>query len=189
MANFDRLKNVYNNHKYGILPIKTGMFLEIHEKVWEVDTKRILRFKGLVIKVRKPSHPDGTFTIRGEAARMTVEKIYPLSFPNFDKVLLMDDYKIRRSKLYYIRTKVGKDARFKSVIEHGKKGTDLLELIKQDTPVEVKEESKIEDVPVVEEKVEEVVVEPKVEEIKEEEKVEEKVEEVKTEETKEEDKE
>jgi len=69
---------------------------------------------------------------------MTVEKIYPLSFPNFDKVLLIDDYKIRRSKLYYIRTKVGKDARFKSIIEQGKKWTDLLALIKQDI-VETKE--------------------------------------------------
>ena len=138
MANFERLKNVYNSNKYGILPITPGMILEIHENVWEGDTKRILKFKGLVIKVKKANHPDGTFTIRGDAARMTVEKIYPLSFPNFDKVLLIDDYKIRRSKLYYIRTKVGKDARFKSIIEQGKKWTDLLALIKQDI-VETKE--------------------------------------------------
>ena len=169
MANFDRLKNVYNNNKYGILPITPGMILEIHENVWEGDTKRVLKFKGLVIKVKKANHPDGTFTIRGDAARMTVEKIYPLSFPNFDKVLLMDDYKIRRSKLYYIRTKVGKDARFKSVIEHGKKGTDLLDLIKQDA-VEAKETvvEKVEEV-----KKEVVVEEKKVEEVKAEEKKEE----------------
>ena len=151
MANFERLKNVYNQNKYGILPITPGMILEIHENVWEGDNKRILKFKWLVIKVKKANHPDGTFTIRGDAARMTVEKIYPLSFPNFEKVLLMDDYKIRRSKLYYIRTKVGKDARFKSIIEHGKKGTDLLDLIKKDVVEEVKivepksEEPKIEE--------------------------------------------
>jgi len=125
-----------------------------------------LKFKGLVIKVKKANHPDGTFTIRGDAARMTVEKIYPLSFPNFDKVLLMDNYKIRRSKLYYIRTKVGKDARFKSVIEHGKKGTDLLDLIKKDAVAEVKETvvEKVEEVKTEEVKAEE----PKVEENKEE---------------------
>ena len=154
MANFERLKNVYNSSKYGILPITPGMVLEIHENVWEGDTKRILKFKGLVIKVKNSNQPDGTFTIRGEAARMTVEKIYPLSFPHFDKVLLMDNYKIRRSKLYYIRTKVGKDARFKSVIEHGKKGTDLLELIKQDAVAEVKETA-VEKVKAEEPKVEE----------------------------------
>ena len=189
MANFERLKTVYNSKKYGILPIKSGMLLEIHENVWEGDTKRVLRFKWLVIKVKKPNHPDWTFTIRGEAARMTVEKIYPLSFPNFDKVLLMDDYKIRRSKLYYIRTKVWKDARFKSVIEHGKKGTDLLALIRGDEKsaeiIEPKEE-KIEEAK-VEETVEAVKEEEKtevVEEVKEETKIEE-TEEPKSEETKE----
>jgi hypothetical protein len=31
--NFDRLKAVYDNNKYGILPIVPGMVLEIHEKV------------------------------------------------------------------------------------------------------------------------------------------------------------
>ena len=167
MANFERLKNVYNNNKYGILPITPGMVLEIHENVWEGDTKRVLKFKGLVIKVKKANHPDGTFTIRGDAARMTVEKIYPLSFPNFDKVLLMDDYKIRRSKLYYIRTKVGKDARFKSVIEHGKKWTDLLDLIKQDE-VEIKEIKKQEVVEETKIGKKEVKEEIKKEEVKEE---------------------
>ena len=88
--------------------------------------KRIWKFKWLVIKV-KPNHPDGTFTIRGEVARMTIEKIYPLSFPNFEKVILLDDYKIRRSKLYYIRDKVGKDARFKSEIDASMRWVDLLE--------------------------------------------------------------
>ncbi len=132
MSNFDRLKNVYSKNKYPILPIKTGMFLEIHENMWEWDTKRVIRFKGLVIKVKKPNHPDGTFTVRWEAARMTIEKIYPLSFPNFSKLTLLDDYKIRRSKLYYIRTKIWRDAKFKSVAEQGKKGIDLLALARNE---------------------------------------------------------
>jgi large subunit ribosomal protein L19 len=117
---------------------------------------------------------------------MVVEKIYPLSFPNFAKVLLMDDYKIRRSKLYYIRTKVGKDARFKSVIENAKRGTDLLDLIKSD--IDKKEEVNIEENKVKEKveenKAEEKVEENKVEEKVEENKVEEKVEENKVEEDK-----
>ncbi|MCK9467057.1 MAG: 50S ribosomal protein L19 [Candidatus Absconditabacterales bacterium] len=125
--NYDRLKNIHQKHSKYILPIKPGMFLEIHENVGEGDTKRIWKFKGLVIKVKKPNHSDGTFTIRGEVARMTIEKIYPLSFPNFEKVILLDDYKIRRSKLYYIRDKVGKDARFKSLISAENRGMDLLE--------------------------------------------------------------
>lgn len=153
--NYNRLKNIHNKNQTPILPVRPGMFLEIHEIVWEWDTRRIWKFKWLVIKVKNPNQPDGTFTIRGEVARMTIEKIYPLSFPNFDKVLLLDDYKIRRSKLYYIREKIGKDARFKSIIESSKRNTNLLDLIKKpEAPkTEEKKEAK------VEEKVEENVQE------------------------------
>lgn len=158
---YNRLKNIYDKNQNIILPVKPGMFLEIHEIVWEWDTKRIWKFKWLVIKVKNPNQPDGTFTIRGEAARMTIEKIYPLSFPNFDKVILLDDYKIRRSKLYYIREKIWKDARFKSIIESERRWTDLLALVKKDQKAPVVEETPVvEEKPVIEEKVEEPKAEP-----------------------------
>ncbi len=148
--NYDRLKNIHQKHSKYILPIKPGMFLEIHENVWEWDTKRIWKFKWLVIKVKKPNHPDGTFTIRGEVARMTIEKIYPLSFPNFEKVILLDDYKIRRSKLYYIRDKVGKDARFKSEIDASMRWVDLLEWLqpKKEEKVDVEVNTEAVETPV-----------------------------------------
>ena len=129
--NYNRLKAIHDKNQTPILPVRPWMFLEIHEIVWDWDSKRIWKFKGLVIKVKNPNQPDWTFTIRGEAARMQIEKIYPLSFPNFDKVLLVDDYKIRRSKLYYIREKIWKDARFKSIIESSKRNTNLLDLAKK----------------------------------------------------------
>lgn len=108
------------------------MQLELHEHVGEDNNKRIWRFKGLVIKVKKKNHADGTFTIRGKAAGHTIEKVYPLSFPNFEKVLLTDLYKVRRSKLYYVRDKVGKDARMKSLLTNAEKGVDLLTLAKEE---------------------------------------------------------
>jgi large subunit ribosomal protein L19 len=80
----------------------------------------------LVIRTRKPSHSDGTFTIRGTAAGQTIEKVYPFSFQNFAKVTVLDEYKIRRSKLYYIREKVGKDAKFKSIMTQQNKDRNLL---------------------------------------------------------------
>ena len=123
--NFDRLKNFYDNNGSKILDIQPGMHIEIHEK--DVETNRIWRFKCLVIKVKKPSHADGTFTVRGMVAGVEVEKIYPLSFNNFDKIILLDEYHIRRAKLYYIRDKVGKDARFKSKITAEKRDINLLD--------------------------------------------------------------
>ena len=123
--NFDRLKDFYDNNGAKILDIKPGMYIEIHEK--DVETNRIWRFKCLVIKVKKPSHADGSFTVRGMVAGVEVEKIYPLSFNNFDKIVLLDEYQIRRAKLYYIRDKVGKDARFKSKITAEKRDINLLD--------------------------------------------------------------
>lgn len=117
-----RLQELYQQKGYKTLAIKPGLYLELREKLGD----RIWRFKGLVIKVQKPSHPDGTFTIRGVAAGHTIEKVYPLSFPKFEKVIVLDEYKIRRSKLYYIREKVGKSAKFKSLLTADKKDKNLL---------------------------------------------------------------
>jgi large subunit ribosomal protein L19 len=124
--NYERLKSVYDKNGVVILPVKEGMYLEIHEKVGEGTTERIWRFKGLVIKTKKLNHPDGTFTIRGTASGITVEKIYPLSFNKFEKVLLLDEYKVRKSKLYYMRGKIGKDARLKSKITPERRDTNLV---------------------------------------------------------------
>ena len=123
--NFDRLKHFYDKNGSKILDIKPGMNIEIHEK--DTETNRIWRFKCLVIKVKKPNHADGTFTVRGMVAGVEVEKIYPLSFNKFDKIILLDEYQIRRAKLYYIRDKVGKDARFKSKITAEKRDINLLD--------------------------------------------------------------
>lgn len=123
--NFERLKHFYDNNGCKILDIKPGIYIEIHEK--DVETNRIWRFKCLVIKVKKPSHADGSFTVRGMVAGVEIEKIYPLSFNNFDKIVLLDEYKVRRAKLYYIREKVGKDARFKSKITAENRDINLLD--------------------------------------------------------------
>lgn len=123
--NFERLKHFYDNNGSKILDIKPGIYIEIHEK--DVETNRIWRFKCLVIKVKKPSHADGSFTVRGMVAGVEIEKIYPLSFNNFDKIILLDEYKVRRAKLYYIREKVGKDARFKSKITAEHRDINLLD--------------------------------------------------------------
>jgi large subunit ribosomal protein L19 len=124
--NFDRIKTLQEQHNVSLLDVQPGMYLEIHEKIGEGDSNRVWRFKGLVIKVKKPQNADGSFTIRGTVAGVDVEKIYPLSFTKFDKVTLLDDYKIKRSKLYYIREKIGKDARMKSKISSDKRNTSIL---------------------------------------------------------------
>ncbi len=159
------MKKIHTSKKHYVLPIKSGMSLEVHEKVGDWDNTRLWKFKGLVIKVNRPQSPDGTFTMRGTVARMTIEKIYPLSFQHFDKVLLMDEYRTRRAKLYYMRDKVGKGAKMKSIISSDRKELDLLKVSQEEIEkafVEIQaaeeaiktEEKKVETVEIQEEKVE-----------------------------------
>ena len=123
--NFARLKSIYDLKWYQIMDVKPGQYLEIFEKVWEWQNQRIWKFKWLVINVKKPNNIDGAFTIRWKTSWITIEKIYPLSFPNFEKVELLDEYKIRRAKLYYLREKIWKDARMKSKIVASNRWKDL----------------------------------------------------------------
>ena len=146
--NYERLQSVYSKNGYPILPVRTGMLIEVHEKVWEGSTERIWKFRGLVIKTKKENHPDGTFTMRWTCSGVTVEKIYPFSFNKFEKVLLLDEYKVRKSKLYYMRDKIWKDARLKSIISAENRDSDLLKKLK------TFEAPKVEEKEVKEEKVE-----------------------------------
>ena len=114
--NYSIIKAIGQQKEYKLLDVKPWMFLEIQEKIWDWNNARIWRFKWLVLKVRKPNNFDGSFTIRGESSGVKIEKIYPLSYTKFEKVEVIDEYKIRRAKLYYMRDKVGKSAKMKSAL-------------------------------------------------------------------------
>ncbi|MBS8121984.1 50S ribosomal protein L19 [Candidatus Vampirococcus lugosii] len=124
--NFDRLKKISEESGYSNLNLKPGQYIELSEQIGEGTNKRIWKFKGVILKVKRKGLHDGTFTIRGKSTGNTIEKIYPLSYTGFQKVVVLDQYKVRRSKLYYLRNKIGKQAKLKS-ISPSNKGVNLLE--------------------------------------------------------------
>jgi large subunit ribosomal protein L19 len=126
--NFSRLQAVYNSFGMKTIQVKTGQLLEIHETIGEGDNKRNWKFKCLVYGVKNASHPNGTFLVRGVTSGVIIEKIYPLCFEKFSKIILLDEFKVRRSKIYFLRDKVGKGARLKSIITSERRNMDLLTL-------------------------------------------------------------
>ena len=114
--NFGLIQAFAQKQQYITFPIKVGQQLEIHEYLGEGDNNRVWKFKCLVIAVHNPSHHDGSFTVIGETSGIKIEKVYPMSYRKFAKVILLDEFKVRKSKIYYIKDKVGKDARLKSLI-------------------------------------------------------------------------
>ena len=74
---------------------------------------RIQVFKGLVIARNHGRGINATITVRKVISGIGVEKIFPLHSPTIEKIEVSKREKIRRAKLYYLRTAKGKRARLK----------------------------------------------------------------------------
>lgn len=90
--------------------IKPGMLVRVHQRIKELDAKgnpkeRIQVFEGIVIARHGGKTPGATFTVRKIGAdNIGVEKIYPLHSPSIVNIETVKQYKVRRAKLYYLRS-------------------------------------------------------------------------------------
>lgn len=92
--------------------VKVGSTVRVHVKIREGNRERIQAFEGTVIAV-KGSGVGKTFTVRRVSYGVGIERVFPIHSPNVAKVELIRSGKVRRSKLYYIRGRVGKAAKVK----------------------------------------------------------------------------
>jgi large subunit ribosomal protein L19 len=95
--------------------IKVGNTIKIWVKIREGERERLQAFEGTVI-ARKGSGVSETFTVRRVSYGVGVERVFPVHSPNVDKIELIRTGKVRRSKLYYLRNRVGKAAKVKQQI-------------------------------------------------------------------------
>ena len=89
---------------------KAGDTVKVHFKVVEGTRHRIQVFQGIVIK-RQGQGVRETFTVRKQSFGVGVERTFPVHSPKIDKIEVMAIGDVRRAKLYYLRGKVGKQAR------------------------------------------------------------------------------
>ncbi|MBQ7320018.1 MAG: 50S ribosomal protein L19 [Clostridia bacterium] len=89
-----------------------GDTIRVHNKIVEGTRERIQMFEGTVI-AKNGGGISETFTVRRISYGCGVEKVFPLHSPNVVKVDVIRQGKVRRAKLYYLRDKVGKDAKVK----------------------------------------------------------------------------
>ena len=94
---------------------KIGDTVRVHFKIVEGKTERIQVYEGLVICF-KNAGVRRTFTGREKSYGVGVERVFPMNSPRIAKVEVVRPGKVRRSKLYYIRDKVGKSAKIKELI-------------------------------------------------------------------------
>lgn len=90
---------------------RAGSTVRVWQKVVEKGKTRLQAFEGLVIARKHGQEAGGTFTVRKTTDGIGVEKIFPVYSPNIDKIEVLKEARVRRSKLYYIRTKAAKEIR------------------------------------------------------------------------------
>ena len=89
-----------------------GDTVKVSAKVVEGERERIQVFEGVVIR-RNNGGAGANFTVRRIASGVGVERTFNLLSPRLEKVQVVRQGKVRRSRLYYIRGLTGKAARIK----------------------------------------------------------------------------
>ena len=92
-----------------------GDTVRVDVKIREGERERIQAFEGTVI-AKKGSGVAETFTVRRVSYGVGVERVFPLHSPNVADVKVVRHGKVRRSKLYYLRDRVGKASKVKERI-------------------------------------------------------------------------
>jgi large subunit ribosomal protein L19 len=88
----------------------SGDRLRVHFQVIEGTRRRTQVFEGVVIK-RQGHGVRETFTVRKQSFGVGVERTFPLHSPKIERIDVAARGDVRRAKLYYLRSRVGKRAR------------------------------------------------------------------------------
>ena len=91
---------------------KSGDTVTISYKIIEGNKERIQQYHGVVIKIVGHGNKK-RFTVRKVSENVGVERIFPFDSPFIEKVEVNKIGKVRRAKLYYLRSLTGKKARIK----------------------------------------------------------------------------
>ena len=107
----NRLERIQRSLTKKTVPMfEIGDTVRVHVKVVEGEKERIQVYEGTVIARRGTLNAE-TFTVRKVSYGVGVERIFPMHSPSVAKVAVVRQGKVRRAKLYYLRSKKGKFAK------------------------------------------------------------------------------
>ena len=92
---------------------QVGDTIDVHVQIREGEKERVQTFTGTVIKIQGGSSIRATFTVRRIVAGEGVERTFPFHSPIILTVKVRRKGKARRSKLLYLRDRIGKATRVK----------------------------------------------------------------------------
>jgi large subunit ribosomal protein L19 len=96
----------------GVPDFRAGDTIKVYVKVVEGGKERVQPFEGVVINKRNEGLRS-SFTVRKISHSVGVERSFLLNSPRIERIEVLRRGQVRRSKLYYLREKVGRAARIK----------------------------------------------------------------------------
>ena len=93
-------------------PFRAGDTLKVNVRVREGDKERVQAFEGVCI-ARRGRGVSATFTVRKISNGVGVERIFPTHSPMLADVSVVRRGRVRRAKLFYLRSLTGKASRIK----------------------------------------------------------------------------
>jgi large subunit ribosomal protein L19 len=99
--------------KTGLIDIRPGDTVRVHEKPKAGEKRKGESFEGLVLSKKHGSGTSAMITVRRVSLGVGVERIFPIHSPNIEKIEIVKRSKARRAKLNYLKTAKGRKARLK----------------------------------------------------------------------------
>ena len=118
MADLVRELGLKKNKQIKKQNFASGDTVGVYVKVKEGDKERVQLFRGVVIRV-KGSGAGRSFTVRKISNGVGVERTFPLISPAIDRIEVISSGKVRRSKLFYLRSLKGRAARLQTAVVEG----------------------------------------------------------------------
>jgi large subunit ribosomal protein L19 len=109
------LKQLENEHiealGKSIPDFAPGDTVRVGFKVTEGTRSRVQNYEGVCISRKGGDTLGASFTVRKISFGEGVERVFPLYSPSIDSITVVRRGKVRRAKLYYLRSRRGKSAR------------------------------------------------------------------------------
>ena len=90
---------------------KAGDTIKVGYKVTEGSRSRVQNYEGVCIARKNGNGIAGSFTVRKISFGEGVERVFPLYTSNIESITVVRRGRVRRAKLYYLRSRRGKSAR------------------------------------------------------------------------------
>ena len=105
------IESITNEQLRTDLPdFSSGDTVRVHARIVEGDRERIQIFEGVVIK-RRGAGVSATYTVRKISNGVGVERTFPVHSPRVAEIEVTRRGRVRRAKLYYLRSRHGRAAR------------------------------------------------------------------------------